>query len=233
MRKGIQLIALFILILALLSCSGCISKLEPTRSYPVYEQIDSEEDGVMVNFKGVIYKMYPLTKWEVNPDGEMVGYAGTKETIICLAEGDTERNFIYLQDNGASMYYRPLYRTDRVIPAPSGESVDTITWKEYDFTGKESEFYDRQYDDKETIKRLFDVWESGEKTWEYEFLPDFRIHMLCLSFQVPGAYFDLFLVMNSSQEVMMGTPDQGYTEVPIELLEEISGRDIDVDKWIG
>jgi len=223
---------LLIVLLLVFCCSGCYPVLYPTNSYPVYERTDTEEDGITVNFEGVLYKMYPLTKWEVHPDGKLVGYAGTKDTIICLAEGDTERNFIFLQDNGASMYYRPLHRTDKVVSGPSGENVDTITWKEYDFTDKESEFYDQQTNDKGTIKKLFDVWDTGEKTQEYEFLTDYRIHILCSSSLVPGAYFDLNLVKNSRQKIMMGTAELGYTEVPIDLLEEISGHDIDVDAWI-
>ena len=233
MRRNVQLVVMFILMLALLDCSGCFFRLEPTASYPVYKRTDSEKDGVTVNFEGVIYKMYPLTKWGSHPDGELVGYAGTKDTIICLAEGDTERNFIYLQDNGASMYYRPLYRTDREIPDPSGENIDEIVWTEYDFNDGKSENYGRHFKDKETIKRLFEVWDTSKKTREYEGLPDISVRMFCTSSQVPGGYLELNLAQSTDQKIMMGTPDQGYTEVPIKLLEEISGRDIDVDYWIN
>ena len=229
MKRSFQILSAFMLVLC--CCTGCFGTSLPQNSYPIYERTETEEDGIMVDIEGVVYKMYPLTKWEVHPEGTLVGYAGTKDTIISFAKDDTERNFIYLQDNGASMYYRPLYRTDREIPDPSGESVDLISWTEYDFSGGESTHYGRRYDDKETIVKLFDVWETGEKTWEHEFLPNFRIHMFCSSSQVPGAFFDLYLVKNAKQNVMMGNPDQGYTEVPTELLKEVSGHSIDVNKW--
>ena len=230
--RSVHLVILSILTLILLSCTGCFSySIDPPVSYPVYERMDSKEDGITVNFEGVIYKMYPLAKWEVRPDGKLLGYAGTKDTIICLAQGDTERNFIFVQDNGASMYSRPLYRTDREIPDPSGESVDIITWKEFKTTGETPESNQPKCINKDTIKRLFDVWDIGEKTWEYKLIPAVRIDVVCSSSQVPGAYFGLFVVMNSNNELMMGTPDQGFTKVPIELLEEISGHDIDMDAW--
>ena len=223
-KKAVLMILIALFSVCLL---GCVDN-----SYPIYERTDTEEDGITVNFEGVTYKMYPLLKWEARPDGNMIGYAGSKKTIICFAEGDTERNFLYLQDNGASMYYKPLYRTDRVIPEPSEDTVDSLRWSEYDFTGEDKQNISNSVMETEIIKKLFSVLESGEKIWEYKMLTDFRVHIYCASGEVPGASYDLMLVKNNNK-LLIGNTMIGYNEVPTELIEDIAGHEIDIEAMLS
>ncbi|MGI5850209.1 MAG: hypothetical protein ACOX8Q_09150, partial [Christensenellales bacterium] len=105
-EKAILIISILLLLMGVAGCG---------HFRPIYERADTKEDGITVNIEGVIYKMYPQLKWDVHPGDEIIGYAGTRHTYITSAKGDTERNFIYLEDLGTSMYYRPLHRTDKKI----------------------------------------------------------------------------------------------------------------------
>jgi hypothetical protein len=208
----------------------------PEDTYPVYDKVVNDEDGIAIYVDSVKYKANPESAWQGQKDSEEVlGYAGEEKTRLYLVKDDEPMNFLFVWDSVLCPYgsYHEILLYREGMPEPSGESIDLVTWTEYDFTGDESEHYGWACDDKDVIVKLFDVWESGKKTWEYDFFPDFRVDMLCSSTQVPGAFFDLFLVVDSNREVMMGTAELGCTEVPIELLEEISGRDIDVEKWLN
>jgi hypothetical protein len=198
-------------------------------SHPIYERSDTEQYGISVTIDGVVYQMYPQLKWDVSPDREIMGYAGTTETWMCWAKGDTEHNFVYLQDRGASMFYRPLYRTDRVIPEPSGDIVDTLYWSEYDFSGEENKHTSLYVTDKEIIELLFEILNNNERTTEYSFPIDYRIEISCYSVLVPGASYNLNIVLGR-KKILCGTVEEGYTEISIELLESLAGYKLDMEK---
>jgi len=215
---------------AALFVTGCIDV-----SLPVYQRIDQngleDEEGIVVIVEGAEYKMFPERKWSVEP-GEMIGYAGSWKTTAYAAAGDTERHFVYLHDAGSSMYYSPLYRTDKPIPEPSGDTVNKISYSETHFSGDEKKQIKNTIIDKETIQAFFDGLETDERTSNIVFLEDFYIHISCYSDAVPGASYYLNIVSGDGK-LMCGNHREGYVELPAELLERIAGHTIDLKMLPG
>ncbi|MGI5850219.1 MAG: hypothetical protein ACOX8Q_09200, partial [Christensenellales bacterium] len=127
----------------------------------------------------------------------------------------------------ASMYYRPLHRTDKKIPEPSAEIVDKICWSEYDFSGNKSKLTSNWVTDKKVIATLFNTLDTNYRTNNYTFFEDYCADITCYSEEVPGAYYELDLGFNNGK-LICGTREEGYVEVPIELLEQIAGHKIDL-----
>jgi len=186
----------------------------------------------VVDIEGVQYKMFPETKWNLHPDGNIIGYAGSYKTTVEVADGDTERNFVFLQDIGSSMYYIPLYRTDKIIPEPSENSVNEILYYEEDYRRDEVKRYSNTITDKEIIKELFDILKTGERTSDISFIEGFSLRISCFSDEVPGAYYNLN-IERSDGKLMCGLRADGYVEIPIELLEKIAGHEINIDELLS
>lgn len=220
-RRKISLcIALVMLMFGLAGCTD--------QSLPVYERVDSDEDGVAVLVDGVKYVMYPILKWSVNPESKTIAYAGSRGTAVTGAVGDTDKNFLYLCDFGASAFYWPLHRTDKSIPEPSGESVGELIYIEYDMRPDEPQGYSNNIKDKEIIKEYFEIFESDNKITDIEFIKDCSIRIEAYSEEVPGAKYFLYLV-KKDHELFIGSGEEGYVEMPIDLLEKIAGHEIDLD----
>ena len=226
MRIKVWVVTAFIVLLTL-AAAGCGQS-----PYPVYERQDSEEYGITVTIEGVVYQMYPRTKWDLSPDRHPMGYAGSKETWMCWAENDTEKNFVFLQDQWASMFYTPLHRTDREIPEPSEETVDRLYCLESDFSGDSNEHTSNNVTDKEVIRALFEALKTGTRTFDYEFITDYRIRIGGYSTVVPGASYEL-LVARSGKKPVCGTAEEGCVEISVELLESIMGHPFDPEKLLA
>lgn len=219
--------AVFWLILLIIFFSGCLAA-----TYPVYERSDTENNGITVNIDGVLYQMYPRLKWKIHAGEGIIGYAGSRNTTISTAKDDTEMNFIYLHDSGKDMYYRPLYRTDKIPPEPSADTVTKLYWSEYAFNGNKKNHIGNYITDSEVIRELFESLNSGDKTQNYEILNDYSIDITCYSDQVPGAYYELSL-KNSNGKIVCGNHEEGFTEIPIALLERIAGYEIDIAELLS
>ena len=226
MRIKVWVVTAFIVLLTL-AAAGCGQS-----PYPVYERQDSEEYGITVTIEGVVYQMYPRTKWDLSPDRHPMGYAGSKETWMCWAENDTEKNFVFLQDQWASMFYTPLHRTDREIPEPSEETVDNLYCLEYDFSNGAKEYTHNHVTDAEIIRALFEALEAGTRTFDYESIADdYGISITGYSTVVPGASYKL-LVEWSGKKPVCGTAEEGCVEISVELLESIMGHPFDPEKLL-
>ncbi len=178
--------------------------------------------------EGVKYQMYPLLKWSVDPDSKKIGYAGNRGTAVTGAVGDTEKNFLFLLDSGSSAFYSPLYRTDKIIPEPSNQSVDELVYTEYDMSDDEKQTYTNSIKDKEIIKEYFEVFKSENKVIDFEYLENFDISITALSNEVPGASYYQSLFTNDGK-LLIGVYEDGFVEMPIDLLEKIAGHKIDIE----
>lgn len=212
-------------IIILICLAGCVDL-----SLPVYEKLDTSgtEDGVAIMVDGVKYKMYPILKWDVDPDSKTIGYAGNWGAAVTRAVGDTEKNFLILIDFGSDAFYGPLYRTDKIIQDPSSESVDELIYIEYDMRPDEPKGYSNNVKDKEIIKEYFEILGNVDKTADIEFIKDCSIRIEAYSKEVPGAKYFLYLV-KKDHKLFIGSIEEGYVEMPIELLEKIAGHKIDIE----
>ncbi len=226
--------SLIALILATAICAGCI---DPT--LPVYEKTETEEDGVCVVIDGVKYKEFPRLEWAIDNVDEIIGYAGSYDTVIYGLKNDPNRDFIvlkgYLQD-----YYGPgLYRTDKNIPVVSVENVDKIVWEYYEVDpnverGACEQYYTNTIEDKTTIKELFDVLETGKRTQNvYSVKKGSRycamsIYLYCS--EIPAASFELGVWMVSGR-IVYGRETTGYVYMPENLLEKLAGKKIDISEF--
>ncbi len=196
-------------------------------SLPIYERCDengiNDENGIVVIVNGITYKMFPELKWNVEP-GEVIGYAGNWRTTVSNIVGDTENNFIYLCDVGSSMYYSPLYRTDKEIPEPTANSIDKIVYSE-SYNSNEPTM--NTIIDNETIQSLFEILETGTRFSEITFLKNINISIACYSEAVPGASYYLYVV-NCNGKLVCGNRKEGYVEIPEDLLKKIAGYNINV-----
>ena len=227
-KKILFFVCLSIIIILLTSCVNPF--------LPIYERIDKDgsldDDGIILLVEGVRYQMLPLTKWSVLPGGDLIGYAGSWKTTVSEGALDTERNFVFLHDFGTDVYYAPLYRTDRIIPEPSADSVDELYYSENDFRGEEPKRLGKIITDKTIIKELFDAWDNGIKSPNKENIIDFGMDISCYSSEVPGADYT-FYIEKEEDKFVFGTLEEGYTEMPVDLLEKIAGHEINVDMLLS
>jgi len=190
--------------------------------------------NVSVTINGVKYAMYPELKWDVQPGDNVIGYAGNMGLAILKVKGDSKMNFIYLRDTLPGRYYYPLCRTDRIIPEPSAKTVDTIYFREYDFSGDEVKSYDNTIADIPTVDEFFSLFNNNNKVPYSELinikLKDFSIGISCSSNQVPGAlcFFDI----GSYEGKLVCGDGYGYVEMPIELLEKLAGHKLNINDYI-
>lgn len=212
-------------IFILIFLAGCVDL-----SLPVYERLDTNgtQDGVAIIVDDVKYVMYPLLKWRVTPDSKVIGYAGNWGTAVTSAVGDTENNFLYLCDFGASAFYSPLYRTDKIIPEPSSESVDELIYIENDMRQDEQKGYSISVKDKEIIKEYFEIFKSENKETDFEYLDNFDISITAFSNEVPGASYYQCLFKNEGK-LLIGVYEDCFVEMPMDLLEKIAGHKIDLE----
>ncbi|MGI6161077.1 MAG: hypothetical protein ACOYJD_03515 [Christensenellales bacterium] len=204
---------------------------------PVHEV--TEQDGTSVIIDGVRYKSSPQLRWHVHGSaGEKIGYAGNWWTSLYWIEGDPNRNFLYSVGLFSSTVDPTLYRTDKEVPQPSAESVDVIEWKEYyaDEDGYRKKGYENIIKDKEIIKELFNTLESGEKcyrSYDSNFIEWIFISISCTAQDLPVARYNLNMGVNGNTgRILCGNLIDGYVEVPLELLEKMAGKEIDVDSII-
>lgn len=212
---------LVVIILIMITSTACVDL-----SLPIYEKTD--EDGTSVIIDGVRYKQLPILNWEVYPEwgGEIIGYAGNRETIICEANGDTERNFVYIKGTFTDYYDGFLYRADKEIPEPSADSIDEMMW--FDYIIGSDEQYVNTVTDESIIEALFQIIETGEKLTEYEEIEKnsekIIMYISCSSSELPGAYYILYIGRSNGKIICGNKREKEYVEIPIELLEKISGK---------
>jgi hypothetical protein len=224
-----------IMILAVLVLTGCNPFL------PIYQRTDingvQDEDGISLIIDGVRYKMFPETKWDIEPIGTPIGYAGSWKTTVYQYTRDPERNFVFLHDFGTDKTSIPLYRTDKDIPEPSAESIDKLVWSDY-IIGWDGEGYTNVFEDKEIIKELFDALNTGKKVGVIRPLntsiimdsEDHSLDIYCYSSELPFASYDLHFGMHDGK-IICSDFDELFVEVPKELLEKIAEKSLDIDGY--
>lgn len=212
-RKVILFLFLSIMVFVV---SGCT-----VDSTSFFQRADNDADGIVLIIDGVKYKSLPKTKWSVVP-GEVIGYAGNSDTTVQEIEGDTERNFIYLYMPGTASAFPTLYRTDRVIPDPSADTISSMHC--LGFEG--SQFSANNIiADKQAIQALFDILKAGKHTSFSASLEGSGVQLDCYSGAVPGASYSLNIVIKNGKP-FCGNHKEGYVEIPVELLDKIAGYDV-------
>lgn len=217
---------LMAVILSTVVCTGCIDP-----KLPVYEKTETEEDGICVVIDGVKYKELPKLKWEISQTNfKRAGYAGDYKTLVLMDSSETEKNFIILRGSFAGSYVCCLYRTDKMIPDMSSESVDKIVLKEYiGLNPQEDDVYLNTVIDKEAIKELFDSLNSEEKIDDYQQIVKdseyYNIDIILYSTQLTGAYYYLETGMNDGRFIC-GKPNIKYVYISDDLLEKLAGKQI-------
>lgn len=206
---------------------------------PVYPRLDKngvdDTEGISVLFEGIKYKMYPALKWSVEDSGDIIGYAGSWKTCITTVKGDTEKNFIILQDFDSEYNYIPLYRTDKAIPEPSSESIDKIVWREY-IIGKDTGDYAHTVTNKEIIQEFFYDLAEGKKTgqirpFECGVIVDsdtYYMSVACYSSALTcaGYYLDFGIY---DGKVVCSDLEELYVEVPLDILEKLAGKKLNLN----
>lgn len=211
---------------------GCVERLP----VPIYEKTD--DDGISVYIEGIKYNELPQLKWQVEDVNEIIGYAGSYDTIIYNLKKDVNRDFIQIKYLGSDLNGSVLYRSDKDIPDVSAESVDKIVWEDYEvkFDGKpesyeQLNFYTNTNEDKETIKEFFDLLETEENTQNFDsikkdsnnYIMDIKLYCSDL----PAAYYELSVGLDNGR-IVCGKPITGYVYMPEDLLEKIVGKKLDI-----
>lgn len=216
--------------------SGCF--ITANVKYEVYERQVTEEDGIIVNVDGMVYKTLPEQKWEGQKIGDFLGYAGEEKKNLYLCEGDDERNFIFIYDSvlcpKGSTHSILLYRED--IPEPSAEFIDKLLLSEYINEDSEIKYsHDNTITDKSVIKRLFEEWNTKKRIADASHFDNesklLIMQIYCLCDELPGVYYKIEIRHNNGN-VVCGNNSEGYIKIPIELLEEIAGHDINAEELI-
>lgn len=221
--KIIILLTVTLLIITLLA--GCLNPF-----LPIYEQTD--EDGTSVYINGVRYTQLPKIKWYVRPSERIIGFAGDRNTLVYAGLGDTDQNFIFLKGLFADYYDGELYRTDRIIPEPA-DVVDKLMYGDY-AVGTNDE-YTFITEDADTIKELFEILENGKKTDQFNSIEKdsakVDIYIGCYSAKLPGAHYSLAIGTNNDGKIICGDRyENEYVEIPIELLEKIAGKELNLEE---
>jgi len=137
----------------------------------------------------------------------------------------------------STLYGPSLFRTDKVIPDVSVESVDKIVWEYFEFEeGEQRNNYTNTTEDRTTIEELFDLFENGEKTENFEpiekgskdYVLDIYLHIS----DIPAVYYLLEIGLDNGRFVC-GKPLTGYVYMPDDLLEKIAGKKIDIDELLA
>ena len=189
---------------------------------------DAEE--LYITIDDIKYIMLPESVWTIQPGSEVIGYAGSRDIEIIEAEGDTERNFIFLNDRNNFSFelcLAILHRTD--IPEPSSNIISRIDYYENNYTGNDIVEVRNTVTDQELIFELFNLLESSQKTTLVSRLDSFTIVFNCYADAVPGAVYSLG-IRKSGEKLMCGNSEEGgYVELPIELLEEMAGHEFNIN----
>ncbi|NLT97332.1 MAG: hypothetical protein GXW96_04120 [Christensenellaceae bacterium] len=207
----------------------------------VYEYETNETDGVAVIVDGVKYVVLPETKWEGQKIGKRrLGYAGVNPgKPLYLAEGDENRNFLFIYDSAlcpeGDTHQLLMHRED--LPEPSADIVDRVHWVEYKSSGGKV-VYSRSntITDKEVIKELFHVWENQTRVPDALFFDKgsdlIIMYIDFYSSKVPGVYRKLD-IKHCEGAFMMGRNLEGYVEILPQLLEKVSGCEMDIEKYLA
>ncbi len=224
--------AMSLTIALLMTFTGCVKRLP----VPVYEKTD--EDGTSVYIDRVRYKELPKLQWAIDNVDEIIGYAGSYDTVIYNLKKDVNRDFIQIKYLGSDLNGSVLYRSDKDISDVSAESVDKIVWEDYEvkFDGKpesyeQLNFYTNTNEDKETIKEFFDLLETEENTQNFDsikkdsnnYIMDIKLYCSDL----PAAYYELSVGLDNGR-IVCGKPITGYVYMPEDLLEKIVGKKLDI-----
>jgi hypothetical protein len=213
--------------------TGCVYR---DYALPIYSMTNGDE-GICVTINNVIYTEIP-SKWVVHYSNKVMGYAGSRDMAIIEAKGDTERNFIFLNDLEQPFYVEkrliPLCRADGTIPEPNEKTVNSIYYSENYFQGEDNKPIKNVINDKSTIEELFQALDSGTKMSKYDLssLKDANIDIICTSDNVPGASFSL-AILKKGEKIMCGNPGQGYFEISQKLLEKMAGHTFDFEELLG
>lgn len=230
MKQKIIMTLLIILILILLA--SCLNPF-----LPVYEKTETEEDGVCAIIDGVKYKELPEIKWFINVSERIIGFAGDKNTLVYEGFNDPDKNFVILQHFFSDHFDSMLYRTDKIIPEPSADVVDKIMWDDHIMGSdqKNSEEHTYTTEDKDVIKELFEVLENGNKTSNYNLIrkgsKTIIMSIGCYSSKLPGAYYVLNIGISNGKIVCGDSYEKEYVEIPIDLLEKLAGKKIDISEF--
>lgn len=217
--------------------SGCF--MSANVKCEVYERQVTDEDGIIVNIDGVVYKTLPEPKWEGQKIGDFFGYAGEEKKKLYLSEGDNERNFIFIYDSAlcpkGSTHSILLYRED--MPEPIAESIDKLLWGESKKSDGEMEYnYSNIVTDKEIIKKLFNMLETKKSIVEashFGYGSTFcQMYILGYCDELPEVHYEIE-IRHHNRRIVCGNNREGYVEIPVELLEEIAGHDINAEELIN
>ena len=139
---------------------------------------------------------------------EVIGYTSSRETEILEAAGDTERNFIFLYDLKQPFYIEKrmmiLCRSDKTIPEPSADSIDSIHYIQ-NYVGGEKTSIKNIITDKSIIEELINTMESGVKMSKLDLssLEGMGISLICTSDEVAGASY-LLGILRNGEDLMCG-----------------------------
>ncbi len=223
--KTKRIITLIIITLVIVICASCNPFL------PVYEKTETEEDGICVVIDGVKYKKKPVIKWDVISGGRTIGYAGDQTFRVSEGLDDPDRNFVFLDSYIGDYPPRKLYRADKTFPEPSAEIVDKIIWFDY-LDGDQSKEYLYTTEDKDTIEELFKVLDTEIITTEFNSIMEgkraINIGIVCYSSKLPGANYSLYVGISNGKIICGNLYDNEYIELPLELMERIAGKQIDI-----
>lgn len=201
---------------------------------PVYEKTKTEEEGICVIIDGVRYKQKPVIKWYVYPKWRAIGYAGDRTFLVSEGLEDPDRNFIFLDSYIGDYPEHQLYRTDKTFPEPSADIIEKIIWFDY-LDGNSEKEYLYTTEDKETIKELFEVLDTKIITTEFNSINiDSRainMGIVCYSLKLLGANYSLYIGISNGKLICGDLYDNEYVELPLDLIEKISGKKIDISRF--
>ncbi len=151
-----------IALIVLFAMAGC--------SVPVYNYLGEDPDkGGMIDVNGVIYKSLPETPWRpINYNTTLIGilnFPGEKEKAkIYTFNEDINKIFIMQTLDKETFFDEPApqnyhYREDIALPPYDSSGIDKIGFKQ----GDETKYIDIN-NNKETIKKLFDIKINAQKT---------------------------------------------------------------------
>lgn len=200
-----------------------------SRYYPSWDQLSK------IKVDGVVYEMCSNLKWQMDFEAHhmKIGRTGfLVSTGVYVIEEDTERNFIYLLEPMSSMWRTPLFRTDKTIPEPSGDSVDRIKFVGV-LKSKKGEVttFETSLEDQDIIQTLFTVLEDPNNRVDAEDAMYYGNRIYCYSAALPGMCYELAISFNEGRYILNGGYGNRLVEISPELLEKITACKIEELMW--
>lgn len=193
------------MVIVFILCTGC-------KAYPAVESY-RDLKGKHLEIEGVEYTRNN-GDWGLDHDqlGAKIGYLDEKP--IYEMKGDTNRNYIYVEDGP---YHESYFRTDFAYPEISADTVNKIVWY-----GPERKV--ATIEEADTISQVFDELYNNEPT-SADNISEFYGVMYCRFNSMLGLEYFIWVRIQDGEKIIGNNKNEHYFKISDDLLEKLSGND--------